>query len=167
MKREDNADKKQEFDRVFLIIRKFFVTWFNLAIVDVNLWLFQSKGNYSNWSFPQNHLKILISSIRERNHVLLMLLFPILIWYERGTSLVNQFRTGCNWKNPGNCFNSFNFWAVIRVLSHFTNSFYDVQEGVPLYVYPQGLRDVLVYTKNKYGNPTIYITENGKNLIWW
>ncbi|CDP07700.1 unnamed protein product [Coffea canephora] len=32
---------------------------------------------------------------------------------------------------------------------------------LPLYVYPQGLRDVLVYTKNKYGNPTIYITENG------
>ncbi|CDP07701.1 unnamed protein product [Coffea canephora] len=51
--------------------------------------------------------------------------------------------------------------VLIRVLSHFTNSFYDVQEGVPLYVYPQGLRDVLVYTKNKYGNPTIYITENG------
>nr|XP_027102880.1 furcatin hydrolase-like [Coffea arabica] len=34
-------------------------------------------------------------------------------------------------------------------------------EGVPLYVYPQGLRDVLVYTKNKYGNPTIYVIENG------
>ncbi|CAA2978075.1 Furcatin hydrolase [Olea europaea subsp. europaea] len=29
------------------------------------------------------------------------------------------------------------------------------------YVYPRGLRDVLVYTKQKYKNPTIYITECG------
>uniref|UniRef100_A0A453C6R3 4-hydroxy-7-methoxy-3-oxo-3,4-dihydro-2H-1,4-benzoxazin-2-yl glucosidebeta-D-glucosidase n=1 Tax=Aegilops tauschii subsp. strangulata TaxID=200361 RepID=A0A453C6R3_AEGTS len=36
------------------------------------------------------------------------------------------------------------------------------ETGLPwLYVYPQGLRDLLLYVKEKYGNPTIYITENG------
>ncbi|KAG5139443.1 hypothetical protein JHK84_033211 [Glycine max] len=32
-----------------------------------------------------------------------------------------------------------------------------------LYVYPRGFRDVLLYTKKKYNNPLIYITENGIN----
>eukprot|EP01018_Ginkgo_biloba_P033169 Gb_35939 [translate_table: standard] len=32
-----------------------------------------------------------------------------------------------------------------------------------LYVYPRGLRDLLKYTKNRYHNPTIFITENGIN----
>jgi len=31
-----------------------------------------------------------------------------------------------------------------------------------LYVYPKGIRDLLLYTKEKYNNPLIYITENGK-----
>ncbi|KAJ7949295.1 Beta-glucosidase [Quillaja saponaria] len=30
-----------------------------------------------------------------------------------------------------------------------------------LYVYPRGFRDLLLYTKTKYNNPIIYITENG------
>ncbi|RXH97657.1 hypothetical protein DVH24_009982 [Malus domestica] len=30
-----------------------------------------------------------------------------------------------------------------------------------LHVYPRGIRDLLVYTKRKYQNPLIYITENG------
>ncbi|KDP25142.1 hypothetical protein JCGZ_22677 [Jatropha curcas] len=30
-----------------------------------------------------------------------------------------------------------------------------------LYVYPRGIRDLLLYTKEKYRNPLIYITENG------
>ncbi|KAM6598092.1 hypothetical protein CsatA_008616 [Cannabis sativa] len=30
-----------------------------------------------------------------------------------------------------------------------------------IYIYPRGIRDVLVYTKRKYNNPFIYITENG------
>ncbi|KAG9456712.1 hypothetical protein H6P81_001220 [Aristolochia fimbriata] len=30
-----------------------------------------------------------------------------------------------------------------------------------LYVYPRGIRDVLIYTKKRYNNPLIYITENG------
>ncbi|XP_045825701.1 beta-glucosidase 12-like [Trifolium pratense] len=32
-----------------------------------------------------------------------------------------------------------------------------------LYVYPKGIRDFLVYAKEKYNNPLIYITENGIN----
>lgn len=34
-----------------------------------------------------------------------------------------------------------------------------------IYVYPQGIYDLMVYVKRKYKNPTIYITENGKRLI--
>ncbi|KAA8520281.1 hypothetical protein F0562_014537 [Nyssa sinensis] len=30
-----------------------------------------------------------------------------------------------------------------------------------LYVYPRGIRELLLFTKNKYNNPEIYITENG------
>lgn len=30
-----------------------------------------------------------------------------------------------------------------------------------IYVYPQGIHDLLLYTKSKYNNPVIYITENG------
>ncbi|KAM1148869.1 hypothetical protein ACFX2B_029227 [Malus domestica] len=30
-----------------------------------------------------------------------------------------------------------------------------------LYVYPKGIHDFVLYTKNKYGDPIIYITENG------
>ncbi|KAK7262566.1 hypothetical protein RJT34_30140 [Clitoria ternatea] len=32
-----------------------------------------------------------------------------------------------------------------------------------LYVYPKGIRDLLLYTKEKYNNPLIFITENGIN----
>ncbi|GAU12671.1 hypothetical protein TSUD_121630 [Trifolium subterraneum] len=32
-----------------------------------------------------------------------------------------------------------------------------------LYVYPRGIRDLLLYTKEKYNNPLVYITENGIN----
>ncbi|XP_047067450.1 beta-glucosidase 12-like isoform X1 [Lolium rigidum] len=36
------------------------------------------------------------------------------------------------------------------------------QSGTPwIYVYPQGFRDLLLYVKDNYGNPTVYITENG------
>ncbi|XP_008807567.3 furostanol glycoside 26-O-beta-glucosidase-like [Phoenix dactylifera] len=45
----------------------------------------------------------------------------------------------------------------------------DEKDGVPIgqldgtwvYVYPYGVKDLLLYTKNRYNNPTIYITENG------
>ncbi|KAK9941276.1 hypothetical protein M0R45_017889 [Rubus argutus] len=45
-----------------------------------------------------------------------------------------------------------------------------LRDGVPigpkaasddLYIYPRGIRDVLLYTKRKYNNPLVYITENG------
>ncbi|KOM44363.1 hypothetical protein LR48_Vigan05g196800 [Vigna angularis] len=31
-----------------------------------------------------------------------------------------------------------------------------------LYVYPKGIRDLLLYTKETYNDPVIYITENGR-----
>ncbi|KAL6652544.1 hypothetical protein ACP70R_011469 [Stipagrostis hirtigluma subsp. patula] len=45
-----------------------------------------------------------------------------------------------------------------------------VRNGIPigpqaastwLYIYPRGFRELLMYVKENYGNPTIYITENG------
>lgn len=30
-----------------------------------------------------------------------------------------------------------------------------------LYIYPEGIHDLLLYTKEKFNNPVIYITENG------
>ncbi|KAG2566868.1 hypothetical protein PVAP13_7NG237100 [Panicum virgatum] len=45
-----------------------------------------------------------------------------------------------------------------------------IRNGVPigpqaasawLFVYPQGFRELLLYVKENYGNPTVYITENG------
>ncbi|CAL9768055.1 unnamed protein product [Musa acuminata subsp. burmannicoides] len=59
------------------------------------------------------------------------------------------------------------------VQNYMTDSFVSstaVRNGVPigpqaasswLYVYPKGIRDLLLYTKSKYNNPVIYITENG------
>ncbi|KAL6966296.1 beta-glucosidase, partial [Sarracenia purpurea var. burkii] len=32
-----------------------------------------------------------------------------------------------------------------------------------LYIYPRGLYDLLIYVKEKYNDPLIYITENGVN----
>ncbi|XP_042480597.1 beta-glucosidase 12-like [Macadamia integrifolia] len=42
----------------------------------------------------------------------------------------------------------------------------DVPIGIPtasewLYVYPKGMRDILIYIKEKYNNPVIYVAENG------
>ncbi|XP_062184374.1 beta-glucosidase 12 [Phragmites australis] len=45
-----------------------------------------------------------------------------------------------------------------------------VRNGIPigpqaasswLYIYPRGFRELLLYVKDNYGNPTVYITENG------
>ncbi|RDY08487.1 Beta-glucosidase 13, partial [Mucuna pruriens] len=46
----------------------------------------------------------------------------------------------------------------------------DERDGIPIgpraasewiYLYPQGIEEVLLYFKNKFNNPIIYITENG------
>ena len=34
-----------------------------------------------------------------------------------------------------------------------------------IHVYPRGIRDALLYTKTKYQNPLIFITENGNFLL--
>jgi len=34
-----------------------------------------------------------------------------------------------------------------------------------LYIFPQGLRELMNYIKNKYANPTVLITENGNRPI--
>ncbi|XP_077215392.1 beta-glucosidase 12-like [Tasmannia lanceolata] len=58
-------------------------------------------------------------------------------------------------------------------ISYFTDSLASLsgeRNGVPigpqaastwLYVYPRGIRDLLLYVKRRYKNPVIYITENG------
>ena len=33
-----------------------------------------------------------------------------------------------------------------------------------LYIYPRGIRELLLYIKRKYNNPLIFITENGNFL---
>jgi beta-glucosidase len=44
----------------------------------------------------------------------------------------------------------------IKIPKHF------IQAGSPwLYIYPKGIEELLLYTKKRYNNPTIYITENG------
>jgi beta-glucosidase len=40
-----------------------------------------------------------------------------------------------------------------------------LQEFTPIFFnYPPGIREVLLYTKRRYNNPAIYITENGNNI---
>ncbi|KAG6470095.1 hypothetical protein ZIOFF_071149 [Zingiber officinale] len=34
-----------------------------------------------------------------------------------------------------------------------------------LFIYPRGIREIILYLKNKYNNPLIYITENGRRSI--
>ncbi|KAG8064807.1 hypothetical protein GUJ93_ZPchr0004g39500 [Zizania palustris] len=53
-------------------------------------------------------------------------------------------------------------------------NFTGVRNGIPigpqaaspwLYIYPQGFRELVLYVKENYGNPTIYITENGVDEV--
>ncbi|KAK9266368.1 hypothetical protein L1049_001636 [Liquidambar formosana] len=64
--------------------------------------------------------------------------------------------------------NTVNISYLTDSLTNFTNE----RNGIPIgpsdgstfiLSYPRGLRDLLIYTKEKYNNPTIYITENGVN----
>ncbi|MGJ2543740.1 family 1 glycosylhydrolase, partial [Salmonella enterica subsp. enterica serovar Paratyphi A] len=63
--------------------------------------------------------------------------------------------------------------TIVETLSYTTDpkvKYTSVRNGIPIgqqatcewiYVYPQGIYDLMVYVKRKYKNPTIYITENG------
>ncbi|KAL6187982.1 hypothetical protein ACLB2K_039377 [Fragaria x ananassa] len=54
---------------------------------------------------------------------------------------------------------------AVAVLSTERNGIPIGQEAASdwLYVYPEGIRELLLYTKEKYNNPLIYITENGRD----
>ncbi|XP_059649069.1 beta-glucosidase 12-like isoform X1 [Cornus florida] len=62
--------------------------------------------------------------------------------------------------------NTINVSATADNLANLTTDRNGIPIGDPtgvstFFVYPQGLHDLLVYTKEKYNNPTIFITENG------
>lgn len=42
---------------------------------------------------------------------------------------------------------------------------YILKVGKWIKLYPNGLEDLLLYVKEKYNNPLVYITENGKCII--
>ncbi|KAF3449149.1 hypothetical protein FNV43_RR09877 [Rhamnella rubrinervis] len=80
----------------------------------------------------------------------------------------------CHWMVPfSNAKHNRN--AALRALDFMFGWFMDpltnaIRNGIPigpkaasdwLYVYPRGILDLLLYTKRKYHNPLIYITENG------
>ncbi|KAJ7982164.1 Beta-glucosidase [Quillaja saponaria] len=68
----------------------------------------------------------------------------------------------CNIQNPS-------IFPVIEYCVNLTTE----RNGKPIgpkvtdyfYIYPKGIRELLLYTKNKLNNPVIYITENGVNEI--
>uniref|UniRef100_A0A7N2KL31 Beta-glucosidase n=1 Tax=Quercus lobata TaxID=97700 RepID=A0A7N2KL31_QUELO len=52
--------------------------------------------------------------------------------------------------------------VLVGVSGEFSDGFYGIEAASDwLYVYPRGIRDILLYTKKKYNNPLIFITENG------
>jgi hypothetical protein len=56
------------------------------------------------------------------------------------------------------CFVSMIWWI--------TKKCHLIQAASPwLFVYPRGIQELLLYTKTKYNNPLIYVTENGNTLI--
>ncbi|XP_050276643.1 beta-glucosidase 12-like isoform X1 [Quercus robur] len=75
----------------------------------------------------------------------------------------SKYASNSHRRNPGNA------------SSYLTDSHADTspfRNGIPIgpraasdwiYVYPRGLRDILLYIKKKYHNPLIFITENGTN----
>ncbi len=66
---------------------------------------------------------------------------------------------GINYYNPGAIKNE----AGTRLDSTSVENFY-VQTDYGFRIYPQGLYDSLVYIKEKYNNPLVYVTENGIGL---
>ncbi|XP_054817080.1 vicianin hydrolase-like [Prosopis cineraria] len=77
---------------------------------------------------------------------------------------VNYYTANYVENNPSTSTANKSYTSDIHVT--FSTSRDGVYVGAPtalkwLYVYPEGLRELLVYVKNEYQNPTIYITENG------
>ncbi|CAN1359020.1 Beta-glucosidase 12 [Linum perenne] len=67
---------------------------------------------------------------------------------------------------------SFDFIGINYYTANYASASACERSGVPIgpkgassstYSYPKGIREILLYTKNKYNNPLIYITENGNN----
>jgi beta-glucosidase len=62
----------------------------------------------------------------------------------------------------------------LSILTDSCTTYTPIRNGVPigpkaasdwLYIYPQGIQDILEYTKEKFNDPIIYITENGVDEI--
>ncbi|XP_065854962.1 beta-glucosidase 16-like [Euphorbia lathyris] len=69
-----------------------------------------------------------------------------------------------------NYINAHSIFPLLTLLSlHFKIQHQNKRNGIPIgpragtwiFVYPPGLKELLLYVKNKYNDPTIYITENG------
>uniref|UniRef100_A0A0D9ZM19 Uncharacterized protein n=1 Tax=Oryza glumipatula TaxID=40148 RepID=A0A0D9ZM19_9ORYZ len=50
-------------------------------------------------------------------------------------------------------------------LNYYSSSYAENAASSWLHIYPQGLRELLLYIKENYGNPTIFITENGVDEV--
>jgi beta-glucosidase/6-phospho-beta-glucosidase/beta-galactosidase len=64
------------------------------------------------------------------------------------------------------CFISISFFHFfVAYLDDKMEPVYMQTSSIWLSIYPKGIHDLLLYTKTKYNDPLIYITENGKTLI--
>lgn len=53
------------------------------------------------------------------------------------------------------------YFAVLNKEKHLIG--HPAPQSIDIFVVPTGLRDLLLYIKNKYRNPEVYVTENGES----